>query len=243
MTSSPDDQIRPPQPAPVTVADREVKPPLGGKPVDQLLASGAFRARLPGDLAKVTELRLRLDAKVSVNEEAAGSKGLAYDFHAGPHSTLRESIVAIDRCRLSLGPDLLDQGACVETGWAGVIRSLGGMPPIRTIRISPGRPKLRAASSSLGTDPYAILHLLQDGVTPTSGIEYLMLKSLAAPVKLDLLLLDAKGTTLSTFTLRSGSPLRLDRSKNTLEPAPPTPEPWALDAMRRACEQAPSLCT
>jgi hypothetical protein len=242
MTTSPNDPARPPQPAPIAAADRAVKPPLAGKPVDQLVLSGSFRARLPGDLAKVTELRLRLDATVTVSEEVAGSKGLVYDFHAGPHSTLREGVVTIDRCRLALGPDLLDQGACAEAGWAGIIRSLGGMPPIRTIRISPGRPKLRAAATSFATDPYAMLHILQEGASPASGIEYLMLKGLASDVKLDLLLLDAKGGTMSPFTLRSGSPLRLDRAKDLLEPAPATLEPWALDAMRRACLQAPALC-
>ncbi len=243
MTTSNDNRPSVPQPAPITAADREVKPPLAGKPVDQLVTSGTFRVRLAGDLAKVTELRVRVDARIAVSEEAAGSKGLDYEFHAGPHSTLREGVVTIDRCRLSLGADLLDQGACVEAGWAGIIRPLGGMPPIRTIRISPGRPKLLASESSFTKDPYSIVHLIEPGADAAKGLEYLTLKALAAAVKLDLLLLDASGNTIQPFTLASGSPLRLDRATNTLTPAPATLEPWAADALRRACRQDPRFCT
>lgn len=203
-------------------------------PVDQLATSGGFQARLPGDLGKITELRLRIDATVTVSEQGAGSKGLTCDVHAGPRSTLRERIVTLDRRRLTEGVGLLDQGACLEAGWAGIIRSLGGMPPIRTIRISPGRPKLEARASSIGSEPCAMLHLLKEGATPTSGIEYVMLRAMAAPLTMNLLLLDPKGSTPSSFTLKSRSPLRLDRSKDTIEPAPATLEPWARDAPARA---------
>lgn len=243
MTTTSDDRTSVPQPAPIAAADREVKPPLVGKPVDQLVTSGAFRVRLPGALSKVTDLRVRVDARIAVSEQAAGSKGLDYEFHAGPHSTLREGVVTIDRCRLSLGADLLDQGACAEAGWAGVIRPLGGMPPIRTIRISPGRPKLLAPASSFMKHPYSIVHLIEPGADAATGLEYLMLIALPNPVKLDLLLLDPSGKTIVPFTLASGSPLRLDRAANTLTPAPATLEPWATDALRRACRHNPRLCT
>lgn len=243
MTTSADERTSTPQPAPIVAADRAIKPPLSGKPVDQLVVCGGFRARLAGDLAKVTELRVRLDAKIAVSEQSGESKGLDYEFHAGPHSNLREGVVTLDRCRLSLGPDLLDQGACVEAGWAGVFRPLGGMPPIRTIRISPGRPKLLATPPSFGTTPFTLMHALEEGATPTKGIEYLILLSPQAKVKLDLLLLDSRGNIHSTFTLKSGSPLRLDRARDALDPAPTPPEPWALDAMARACRQADEFCT
>jgi hypothetical protein len=117
------------------------------------------------------------------------------------------------------------------------------MPPIRTIRISPGRPKLLASESSFTRDPFSIVHIIEEAATPAKGVEYLLLKSLAAAVKLDLLLLDASGNILTPFTLASESPLRLDRATNTLTPAPATLEPWATDALRRACAQDPRLCT
>ncbi|MEI7658288.1 MAG: hypothetical protein WCK33_09515 [Phycisphaerae bacterium] len=226
-----------PQPSPVSAADRAIKPPLSGTPVNQLLTSGSWQLAVPGDCGKQTELSIRGGAMVTVKEVSTGPAPHAYDFWAGLHSSMPAGIVAIDRCRLKIGASLLDQGACLEAGWAGIIRSLGGMPPIRTIRISPGRPKLQAAAATFASDPYVMLHLLEPGATADKGVEYLMMRAVAKPVKMALLLLDAKGDTLSTFTLASGSPLRLDRARNTLDPAPPTLEPWARDSLARALAQ------
>lgn len=230
-----------PQPSPVTAIDRPIKPPLSGTPVNQSMTSGSLQLTLPGDCGMLTELSIRGGAAVTVKEVSTGPAPFNYDLWAGLHSTLRAGVVSLDRCRLKLGKDLLDPGACVLAGWAGIIRPIGGMPPIRTIRISPGRPKRHAAPSTFASDPYVMLHILQEGATAGAGIEYVMLRALAAPVKLDLLLLDAKGDTLSTFTLKSGSPLRLDRARNTLDPAPPTLEPWAQDALLSAVAQDPRL--
>jgi hypothetical protein len=231
-----------PQPAPITDSVREIKPPLIGDPVNQTATATNWRLDMLGACDEHTLLAIRGAASVTVKERSTNPKPYDYDFHAGLHTNVPAGVVALDRCRLKLGGNMLDQGACLEAGWAGVFRPLGGMPPIRTIRISPGRPKLHATPSAFSGDPYAMLSILEPGATPRSGIEYVMLGPSKKSVTMTLLLLDPDDNQVHPFTIKSGEAMRLDRAGNKVEPAPSPLEDWALEAMRRACRQSTSLC-
>lgn len=145
--------------------------------------------------------------------------------------------VRIDTTDYTAGSVTELASAIVDSGWAAMIRSTG-KPPLRTIRITTGRPALNtslaahaathgpAVTAPMATEYAVLVALSPDALDENTGVEYYFLA--ARPnedCSLDLTVRD--GASSPRLLLKSGSYLRVDRSSPqnpTIKPFPSSKE-------------------
>lgn len=155
-----------------------------------------------------------------------------YTVWAGPLSqeTTRMGSFLFDRSDWGLPGNEGLASISLQRGWGMMIRH-HGYPPLRTIRITTGRPRyhvadnaLPAAASSL---QYAILAVIEPNADDNTGLEYFFMRRADPNEEAKLTLMSISDGT-QTATLISGQYVAFDRVSGKFGPVAPLPTLKAL---------------
>ncbi|MCX5690180.1 MAG: hypothetical protein NTV94_10435 [Planctomycetota bacterium] len=149
-----------------------------------------------------------------------------YTFWAGPLSGHRPlpGAFLLDRSDWDLDDKLGVASVSIQQGWGMMIRPRG-YPPLRTIRITTGRPRfhIKTDNAPAQTEPlaaptvrYAILGIIEPGATYANGHEYFFMREAKAGEEEKLTLMSISDGAQTT-TLSSGEYVAFDRKTGTFE--------------------------
>lgn len=213
----------PAEPVPTPDADRKI-PTIS--PVDQSLLvqyNGVqSNHKIAGQIAPCL-----CTHTVSTRFEVTREQGThpPYTIWAGPLSGQgnRPGSFLLDRSDWSLTDKLGIASISLQEGWAMMVRP-SGYPPLRTIRITTGRPRFHLENApapatnqaAAPTTRYAILGVIEPGATTDSGLEYFFMRE-AKPGEEEKLTLLSISEGTQTTTLSSGEYVAFDRKAGTFD--------------------------
>lgn len=177
-----------------------------------------------------TKFTMPISVNVSRIIGSGGTTEHGYRLLAGPVSNDvmipnygSSGLFEFDRSDLKREDNLGLASAKVQRGWAAMIRP-SGFPPLRTIRITTGRPALdqvgqiqSVAERAAAAVPYAALVTVEPGAKFSEGVEFIFLRAEASGMEttLDLYRIEQDGTTRRELTIKSGEYASFNRRNCT----------------------------